>query len=39
MIGVDDKGFAVFETPDQGLKALKNDLTHKSGKARHSHTC
>jgi hypothetical protein len=29
MIGVDDKGFAVFETPKAGQQALNNDLTHK----------
>lgn len=29
MIGVDDKGFAVFEKPEYGQKALVNDLTHK----------
>lgn len=29
MIGVDDKGFAVFATPKDGQKALVDDLTHK----------
>lgn len=29
MIGVDDKGFAVFATPKDGQKALVEDLTHK----------
>lgn len=29
MIGVDDKGFAVFESPKYGQQALTNDLTHK----------
>jgi len=29
MIGVDDKGFAIFEKPEQGQQALINDLTHK----------
>ena len=29
MIGVDDKGFAVFESPKFGEQALINDLTHK----------
>lgn len=29
MIGVDDKGFAIFETPKYGQQALTNDLTHK----------
>jgi hypothetical protein len=28
-IGVDDKGFAVFENKDYGQKALVNDITHK----------
>ena len=29
MIGVDDKGFAIFEKPEFGQKALVNDLTYK----------
>ena len=29
MIGVDDKGFAIFEKPEFGQKALINDITHK----------
>ncbi len=29
MIGVDDKGFAVFEAPKYGQQALINDITHK----------
>jgi hypothetical protein len=29
MIGVDDKGFAIFEKPEFGQKALVNDITHK----------
>jgi hypothetical protein len=29
MIGVDDKGFAIFQKPEQGQQALVNDLTHK----------
>lgn len=29
MLGVDDKGFAIFEKPEYGQKALVNDLTHK----------
>ena|GEM_PF-6968052 len=29
MLGVDDKGFAIFESPEQGNKALINDITHK----------
>jgi hypothetical protein len=29
MIGVDDKGFAVFEKPEYGQQALVNDITHK----------
>ena len=29
MIGVDDKGFAVFEAPKYGQQALVNDITHK----------
>src|SRR5512137_1594736 len=29
MIGVDDKGFAIFESPKYGQQALNNDLTHK----------
>ena len=29
MLGVDDKGFAIFEKPEFGQKALVNDLTHK----------
>jgi hypothetical protein len=29
MIGVDDKGFAIFETPKFGQQALINDITHK----------
>ena len=29
MIGVDENGFAVFETPKFGEQALINDLTHK----------
>ena len=29
MIGVDDKGFAIFETPKYGQQALVNDITHK----------
>jgi hypothetical protein len=28
-IGVDDKGFAVFESPEYGNKALVNDIQHK----------
>ena len=28
-IGVDDKGFAVFESPEYGHKALVNDIQHK----------
>lgn len=29
MLGVDDKGFAIFEKPEYGQNALVNDLTHK----------
>jgi hypothetical protein len=29
MIGVDDKGFAIFEAPKYGQQALINDITHK----------
>jgi hypothetical protein len=29
MIGVDDKGFAIFEKPEYGQKALVDDITHK----------
>ena len=29
MIGVDDKGFAIFENPQFGKQALINDITHK----------
>jgi len=29
MIGVDDKGFAIFEKPEFGQKALVNDITYK----------
>lgn len=29
MIGIDDKGFAVFEKPEHGQKALINDITYK----------
>jgi len=29
MLGVDDKGFAVFEKPEYGQQALINDITHK----------
>lgn len=29
MIGVDDKGFAIFEKPSYGQQALINDLKHK----------
>lgn len=29
LLGVDDKGFAIFEKPEYGQKALINDLTHK----------
>lgn len=28
-IGVDDKGFAIFENPEFGQKALINDISHK----------
>ena len=31
MIGVDDKGFAIFETPKFGQQALVNDVAHKIG--------
>lgn len=29
LLGVDDKGFGIFEKPEYGQKALVNDLTHK----------
>jgi hypothetical protein len=32
LLGVDDKGFAIFEKPEYGQKALVNDLTYKLGK-------
>lgn len=32
LIGVDDKGFGVFATPEDGQKALVGDLTYKLGK-------
>jgi hypothetical protein len=32
LLGVDDKGFGVFATPEDGQKALVGDLTYKLGK-------
>lgn len=32
LLGVDDKGFAIFEKPEYGQKALIDDLTYKLGK-------
>jgi hypothetical protein len=32
LIGVDDKGFAIFEAPKYGQQALINDITYKLGK-------
>lgn len=32
LLGVDDKGFGIFATPEDGQKALIGDLTHKLGK-------
>jgi hypothetical protein len=32
LLGVDDKGFGIFETPEYGQKALIGDLTYKLGK-------
>jgi hypothetical protein len=32
LLGVDDKGFGIFATPEDGQKALVGDLTYKLGK-------
>jgi hypothetical protein len=32
LLGVDDKGFGIFATPENGQKALIGDLTYKLGK-------
>lgn len=32
LLGVDDKGFGIFQKPEQGQKALIDDLTYKLGK-------
>jgi hypothetical protein len=32
LLGVDDKGFGIFEKPEYGQKALIDDLTYKLGK-------
>lgn len=32
LLGVDEKGFGIFEKPEYGQKALINDLTYKLGK-------